>query len=318
MCNIFINIGDGLGNKLLNVITLLYIKQEFNCNIYLGIKRSIHNKNHTSFDDVFYKLKDNIQFKDEKVITQLLDKYPSKINVINGKNVKKIQNIKYMLKENNTITNIHKLWKFIGHYIKTIKYNDYLNINPKYLPKMKNNKYCCIHIRYGDKLCYLKKTPLLKDLDCQSCTENTYILYTPEYYIDMINKYSQKNIPIIIVTDTPELVNNEILNNITNKNNIFLSKFNQYVDLYIMMNAYYLILSHSTLSFVAGYFNKYNNIYLVERSKNNKNYGWGNNAINENWNIIYDNKYILNYNDKKKTYIFNKYILNNIEFCYDK
>ena len=136
---------------------------------------------------------------------------------------------------------------------------------------------------------------LLKTINTPKFDE--YLLYTPQYYIDMINLYLNTSIKIILLTDSIDLVQDFILNDNLKKHknykNIILLDVNLLSSFYILLNAKEIIMSCSTISMSASYFNENAkcNIVLYHNNKRPEEY-----AIAPNWNINNNKKYILNYN----------------------
>jgi hypothetical protein len=174
-------------------------------------------------------------------------------------------------------------------------------------------EYCCIHIRYGDKLCYMKYRNIF-----YGTSSYKFLLYHPQFYIDIINNVLTPdnpninipaNIPIIIITDSKDIVNTCIIPHL-NRLNVYISTGSVIEDYNLLCNATYAILSYSTFSFSAIFLNRdilNNNVYLIDRPVNNPD-NIGNSShdnvlnedytINDNWNILYGEyylKYILNY-----------------------
>ena len=170
----------------------------------------------------------------------------------------------------------------------------------------KNLKYCLFDIRYENKLnCII-------DIDKDNkfkIQDDKYILYTTQYFLDMIR--SVPPIFIIIITDSKEIVNKYILTNYYNKNNFIFIDANLIDSFYLYYNAKHIIISNTTFSIAGSYFNmsKKNNTntintintklpiyYLLYRDKKSKNSLSHEKAIPDQWNIISELKYILNYN----------------------
>jgi hypothetical protein len=295
--SIYVNLDNGMGNKLFDILTLLYIKKTYNCNIFIVEKDTIHTK---TFDkkisDVFINLKSDIFFINEDEMKKI-EAIPY-VNIIKTDTFRKF---KKRLKSINIMVDIYKLWIFSKIYFNNLNYNFYFKIKDDIIPNEVHNlsktKYVCIHIRYGDKLCYLKYKS--KHTRIPRYTKTAFLLYTPEYYIKTIN-YLSKKFMIIIVTDSYDIVISKIYNKLAYTNNIFISKFPYYIDLFIMINASYLFLSHSTFSFIAAFLNdkvQNNHIILVSLDNKNKNTGWGDYLVDKNWNIIKNKKYLLNFNE---------------------
>ena len=176
------------------------------------------------------------------------------------------------------------------------------------LHNIKKLDYVAIHIRYGDKF-----YNLLRDINKPSFDD--FLIYTPEYYIDMIKKYLNMNInmnmnmKIIILTDSIKLVKEFIMNNIDIKNykknnnydNIILLDTNWLSSFYILLHAKEIVMSCSTFSMCASYFNENAKCHIVlyhDDINNNikKNHMAEEYAIAPNWIISHDKKYVLNYN----------------------
>ena len=62
-CKIYYYISAGFGNKIFDIIVALYLKYNYNCEMYAAIKDSRHNKNSDpKIYDIFPKLKKEIKF----------------------------------------------------------------------------------------------------------------------------------------------------------------------------------------------------------------------------------------------------------------
>lgn len=185
--------------------------------------------------------------------------------------------------------------------LKTYKsYTSKLNINT-ILTNITKIDYVAIHIRYGDKF-YM----LLKDINKPSFDD--FLIYTPEYYIDMIKKYltMNMNMKIIILTDSIQLVkefiiNNNELKNYENYKNIILLDTHWITSFYILLHSKEMVMSCSTFSMCASYFNETAKCHIVlyhdDHDDNvKKNHMAEEYAIAPNWIISHNKHYILNYN----------------------
>jgi hypothetical protein len=124
--------------------------------------------------------------------------------------------------------------------------------------------------------------------------------------MDMIR--SAPPIFTIIITDSKEIVNKYILKNYYNKNNFVFIDANLIDSFYLYYNAKHIVMSNTTFSIAGSYFNMSKNIninninikipiyYLLYRDKNSKNSLPYEKAISDQWHIISERKYILNYN----------------------
>ena len=161
--------------------------------------------------------------------------------------------------------------------------------------------YVAIHIRYGDKF-YM----LLKDINKPSFDD--FLIYTPEYYIDMIKKYlnMNMNMKIIILTDSIQLVKEFIINNNElkkheNYKNIILLDTHWITSFYLLLHAKEIVMSCSTFSMCVSYFNENAKCHIVlyhddQYDKIKKNHMAEEYAIAPNWIISHNKEYVLNYN----------------------
>lgn len=178
------------------------------------------------------------------------------------------------------------------------KYKNYLKININLIDKniisYSKTKYATIHIRYGDKI----------KLSIENQNKIIYPLYTPQYYYNQIIKIKKLNLPIIILTDSINIVNKFIIKyyNLENDKDIFIPDINFLNSFYILKNSSYTVLSHSTFSYAA---------FLLQNDHLNKTYIFCltnkyyslkfkllDFLISNKWVIIDNDKYILNYNKK--------------------
>ena len=183
------------------------------------------------------------------------------------------------------------------------------------LDNITSQPYSLVHIRYGDKLYYLTKIINKPDIDISTLLNNsdiysridTFILYTPEYYIDKINELLEttpKNMNIYIITDSANIVKEFIMNQTSFNNNsriVLLDKMTWWDSFYLLYYASNIILSSSTFCFSGAYFNKKNakcDLLLYHHNKNNPNIAPEEYSISPYWKIVSNRKYILNYNPK--------------------
>lgn len=187
-----------------------------------------------------------------------------------------------------------------------IKKHTNLFLEDESLPKMplfnKNNvisvpnPYAIIHIRYGDKL-YTELKQNIKNKE----KFDYFLLYKPEYYIDMIHKFLKKdiNIPVIIITDSPTLVKECIMPKFIGNKNVNFLNIDSIAGFYLLCHASHIVMSCSTFSMAASYFNEKAKcdivIYHEDKTKETLP---EEDAIAPNWQISKERKYILNYDDK--------------------
>ena len=215
--------------------------------------------------------------------------------------------------EDKSIFNVNE--KLLKFNYKNPKHTQILyDINKTKIKSNKNNAYAVVHIRYGDKLDKLKKylsheQSNDKDKDALLNSDvDKYLLYTPDYYIDkinyLLNSYKNTKHNIYIITDSEDLVKEFIMKPTRKFNNnprvIFLENLNWLTSFYIMTYASYIIMSCSTFSYSAMYFNNKKAIgelllYHHNNSIENANIAPEEYAISPEWTINENKEYILNY-----------------------
>lgn len=167
------------------------------------------------------------------------------------------------------------------------------NIIDKNIKKKVNDKdFCAIHIRYGDKL----KLSIDKEKNIQF----KFLIYTPKYYIKMINIFLKKNKKVYILADDPIIIKKYILNDFINNKNVELIDTDWINSFYILYKCTFLVMSLSTFSMFAAFINKnLKKAYIIIRPKDiSSQY---NDLLEEkviedtNWIKFEKKKYILNY-----------------------
>jgi len=314
---IYVRCSSGFGNKIFDLISAIYLKNKYNMDVYFAIDKSIHDDpDDPFFGNIFYKSYTKIKYIYMKKYYRLekslpigelwisdLDKLPEKI-----------------------LTNIRFSGLYRFAYLMYSTFDDFdknlFEINPKvldskiyekYIVQM-NSNYACVHIRYGDKLCYG-----LEEFKQTKYTPYMLPIYTPNYYIDQINELLKKNLSeILVMTDSIALVEKYIIDKFKNNPRVVLFNSHYIDSFYLLTKAQYIIMSYSTFSFAAGYFNPIAMCYLVKKyvTDKEKDYVYEDDAISPKWLIIDDKDYILNFNQKllKEMVIYyancNKYIKN--------
>jgi hypothetical protein len=310
---IYIRNESGFGNKVFNIILCIYLYNLYKgkCSInYVLLKSKHETTNDPMINNIFPKSKLKINYITEKIYQ----------NLNNNKNIKinKIYDDNPMMRDLSKFPKYEELHKY--NYIKnnfrlayemyeTFSNNDksiFSDINTSLISQadklqIKNLTkldYVTIHIRYGDKFKYL-----IKDIDTPQFED--FLIYTPDYYIDMIKKYLKTNMKIIILTDSMDLVNKFILNDVTNNefkkyknyDNIILLDTHWITSFYILLYAKEIVMSCSTFSMSASYINEKAKCYIVlYHDDMNKNHMAEEYAIAPNWIISHDKNYVLNYN----------------------
>ena len=301
---ILIQMYTGFGNKLFNCIIGLYLKYKFNYNIYYVNTISAHE---TNFDpkitDVFIKLRDefNIISDEEGDYIQVLLNYKKNYILTD-----KLNNLPNYFKKDKIILIATSLYNLVYKMYDTFtpEQKKIFTINEKLLSpdiiSYSKTKYATIHIRYGDKL-YIG---IKKD------DSNNFIkfpIYTPEYYYEQIKLIKKLNLPIIILTDSYQVVKHFILEkyNLVNDPDIYFPNINFIDAFYLLEYSSYIVMSHSTFSYSA---------YLLSKDnfKNNKRiytfctteefftkYKPADLFISKEWTIYKNKNYILNFNQTK-------------------
>ena len=340
--HIYIKNDKGLGHKLFDLIFAIYLYNLYQgqCIIhYVLVKTKYETLQDPTLDKLFPKANNKIHFitlreyenlninpkikiykiYDKDDIMQAIETFPS------------YESLKLHTKIEPNYRLIYKIYDTFGledKSIFTINENvlkiNYKNPNHiKFIYDIKRKiDYAVVHIRYGDKLNYLKKYLNHDYGDNTSEKEallNTdvdkYLLYTPEYYIDkinyLLNTYKKTNYNIYIITDSDDLVKEFIMKPTRKFNNnprvIFLDNLNWVTSFYIMTHASYTIMSCSTFSYAGAYFNKKKaaaELLLYHHNTNtntnsidysNMNIAPEEYAISPEWIINEDKEYILNY-----------------------
>ena len=215
---------------------------------------------------------------------------------------------------------VYKMYNTFSQKDKDI----FININKTILTdKTKINNitskpYSIIHIRYGDKLNYLKHyinspdvdiNTLLNKKTINSPSIDQFLLYTPEYYIKKINELletTNENMKIYIISDSVDIVREFIMNSPSIKDNhkdnhriVLIDNMTWWDSFYLFYYASNIILSASTFCFAGAYFNKKHpkcELVVYHHDYNNPHIEPSEYAISPEWKIIKDRKYILNYN----------------------
>ena len=295
----FLKISEGFGNKILNLIIGLYIKYINNAEFNTIIIKSKHETNiDKNIIDIFPKIKEfvNIHNNWDKVEKHFQGK---ERNEINCNTIKKISDLKFSFEKVIFIKKPYNCYFYIYDIFNKLpeSYKNIFEINASLIDNkikvLTLDDYIVVHIRYGDKL----KLSLNKE------NRFIYLMYTPEYYINMIINLLKKknNKKIYIITDDIKIVTNFIMKKIKSSNVILLD-IPFFESFYILSKATYIVLSISSFSILATLINKkLKTAYYLERPLDISKYAIGEESIiknNDKVKIIDDKKYILNYNFK--------------------
>jgi hypothetical protein len=291
MRNILIRIKSGFGNKIFNIITGLYIQHVNGGNLYTKKTSKSHHEKDTdpTIYDIFPKIKEHyIILEDWDEFDKIFgdDKTQMYCN-----NFKSYEDFKIETDNNIFVYKHTPCYKYIYEMFTRLPDNikDIFTINNNLISdstrSLANQEYVIVHIRFGDKLDFAFKGDI------------KHLLFTPEFYIKLINKFTKKNYKIYVVTDDIEIVQKFILDKI--HGDIELLKLSWWESFYMITKAKYSILSMSTFSFLGTLLN--NNLskaYIATRPDNMKHKILPEEKIikHTNWVKIKNRKYILNRN----------------------
>lgn len=313
---ILIQIYTGFGNKVFDCIIGIYLKINFGYHICYVDTKGPHTKSTDySIAEIFPKITDEFE-----IINDDQGDYIKNIKncVFFNKNIDSIKNLKKYFVEDMIRVQTTLLYKFVYEMFESFdeQTRKIFIINEKLINNdiisYSNSNYATIHIRYGDKL-WLG----LKKNNDSSNKFMSFPMFTPEYYYEQIKILKKKNIPIVILTDSPKVIKHFLLEKyeIDNDPNIFLPDIPFLDSFYLMLKSNYNVLSHSTFSYSAYILGKYNydnkkvRVYTFCTSDEfTTKYNPYDLFLSDDWIIYKDSKYILNFNQKliMEMYNFNR------------
>ncbi len=310
---VLIQLYAGFGNKIFDCIIGMYLKINFGYTIYYVDTISSHTKkNDPSIYEVFEKLKKEFKFITDNEGDYI--KYFLDYKLFNPQ-IQKLSQLNNYFSNNNQIrlrtTSIYNLvFDMYNSFDKKTK--EIFEINTNLIsPEIKSyakTTYATIHIRYGDKL----KLAIKKNYDDKNFI--TFPIYTPEYYYEQIKIIKKLNLPIVILTDSFDIIKHFLLEKykLDSDPDIFMPNIPFIDSFYLLLYSSYIVMSHSTFSYSA---------YLLSKD-NFKNkprvytfctvnefftiYKPADLYIQKEWKVYNDKKYILNFNQDlvKKMYEF--------------
>jgi hypothetical protein len=319
---IYIYNDNSFGDKVFNLIYGIYLYNLYNlnnlnklnklnkeqCKINYIIAKSKHTKkDEKDLDIIFPDSKNKINFikydeltnYNKSAINKIINSHNIIFNTI--KDFPKYENLPNIIKFNDCFHLTYKMYETFNKSDIDIFQNINSNlITDNSINLYKNLDYAILDIRYEKHLIYdSKKTD-------NNIQYDSYLLYTPQYYRDMLRMISNL-LFIIIITDSKEIVNDYILNTYSHKNNYVFINTNTIDSFYLYYNAKHIVMCNNTFSMAGTYFNmsnmknmnnNYNTIiyYLLYRNKNSIFSLPEEKAISDKWNIISEKQYILNYN----------------------
>lgn len=296
MPNIYLRCSSGFGNKVFDLISAIYLKNKYNTTVYFAIDKSVHDTPEDPFfGNVFYKSYRKIKYIYMKTYYRLKSSLPIMEMWID--------NLDKLPEKITTDIRFGGLYRFAY-----IMYNSFDNkdkelfdINPKlilptlrekYIYQMKGN-YGCVHIRYGDKLCFA-----LEEFKQTKYTSYMLPVYTPQYYIDQINELLKEDLEeILVMTDSIDLVKKYVMVRFQNNPKVVIFDYGYVNTFYLLTKARFIVLSHSTFSFAAAYINEKAVCYLLKKyyMDPEKDYIYEDDAISPNWIIIDNKDHLLNF-----------------------
>jgi hypothetical protein len=306
--DIYIYNNNEFGDKVFNLIYGIYLYNLYKgkCKINYVIANSKYTKkDEKDLDIIFPDSKTKINFikydelsiKNKNIINKIINSHNIVFNTL--KEFPKYENLPNIIKFNDCFSLIYKMYETF----EKADIDIFQNINTSLITDEKINlykklNYALIDIRYEKTLFYNKN----KENDITQY--DSYLLYTPQYYIDMF-KLISGGLFIIIITDSKEIVNDYILNTYSKKSDYLFINTNTIDSFYLYYNAKHIIMSNNTFSMAGTYFNmSKNNIgnyktqifYSLYRNKTSMFSLPEEKAIPDNWYITSDKQYILNYN----------------------
>ena len=303
VCNIYCVITQGFGNKVFDIIIMLYLKYKYKCNIYVLVHLSHHNsKTDPSISHLFPKLKKYINFmKNWKQYNKI--KVNKTIQTLWANDFETMSDLPRTLDGTYIIRQQYKMYKFISimyYKFKDKKFKNVFDINTKLISKnilkLHKEDYVCVHIRYGDKL----KIAIKDYNNTTSVKDTSFIIFKPEYYIKLIKLFlKQVKVPIYIVSDSNSIVEKFILPYVKNKSVKLLDI--PYWDAFYLMNySLYSVLSFSTFGLLASIFNpKLKKSIILARPKDDIGHIPEDDLIPlKKMSVIDNKKLILNYDLK--------------------
>ena len=281
----------GLGNKIFDCIIGIYLKYNYDYNIYYVNTITKHTKeNDPDITEIFQGLKNEfilISDNEGDYIKFLLNNNKKKFN-----NNISLSNLHQELNKDQLFIYpptlyymVNKMYNSFNDTMKSIFIINKNLIDPEII-KLSDKTYAVIHIRYGDKLSYSLKLDEPNNFN----KNPVYIIYTPKFYYNQIKEIKKLNIPIIILSDSNEIVKHFILEkyNLINDPIISLINTSTINSFWLLYNSSYLTLNESTFSCSAR--------LLSDNIINKKIYRP---PIFNELSIRKKKKYVLNFNQKK-------------------
>ncbi len=286
---ILIKSTGGFGNKVFDLIAAIYLQNKYGVEIFFAVSK---------YDGPFMgKIFPN---SGKKIFYIGMDNYVlmSTSILINEITVNTLDDLPETIISNTIFIGLHKFAYTMYDSLPDLD-KKIFEINPDMLSSsiksVNSVNYACVHIRYGDRLCYA-----LEDFNQTKYSPYLLPVYSPQYYIDQINELLETNVDkIFIITDSSDLVQHVVIDKLSKSDRIEI-RYPSYETIdhfYLLTKAKYIVMSYSTFSFAAAYFNPHAVSYLLKQFVlNNKKYVYEEDVISPKWIIIDNKEYLLNHN----------------------
>jgi hypothetical protein len=222
---------------------------------------------------------------------------------ISHKEITDYQNVKLPLSSKGFIFSNKHFFQSYNFFMKLYQFNN----NYKKLDKSYNFNGIAVHIRLSDKIKYIYDYVIKK-----KNVKDVFSIFIPEYYTDILKNFSLDT-PVYIFTGSPRIFKKIYLPHFKHK--VVLVDLSFYESFYLLTKFKNIILSESTFSIIASYFNnKGRNIYGHKYYFKNKR-NIVSNLIPYNTNKIESKKYFIKENKEflKELYKFSKDLKPNIK-----
>lgn len=290
--SIYIKCYKGFGNKVFDLITGMYLYNKYSntVDIHFAVDKSIYDTEEDPFfGKVFPQSLNFFKF-------MFMNQYRRLEDSIKETVIESLEDLPEIITKNIRFIG---MYKFIYQMYSSLTDKTVFQINPKLISKkieeLSKTEYGCVHIRYGDKLCFADERNV-----SDKWSHYQYPVYTPDYFILQIRNLLEAEIDVIVMTDSMDIVQKYIMPEFIDNPHVQLVD-SQYVEsFYLLTKAGYLVLSYSTFSFAAAYLNGKAVTHLVKKIPNDplKDYIYEDDAISPNWIIINVKGFILNYNQE--------------------